>query len=369
MRKNLIKPNPRVVKSVQGKKPGADKPPSYDEIKREIAQDRIRPLYIIFSDDSYKVETLVNSIKDKVIEKGFESFDVNRFAPPYTQETVSPFLSLISTPPMVSKKRLIIFKDFGSLPEKLFKDTFGKIRQFSDEKNEKRTVVIISAEYDKESEEKLKKMGLGEKIIRFYKPWLENLRDNLRREVWSKGLNITDEALSLFLELSDNSYFVLQEELNKIALWFKTSPPATNKRMVITPEIIEELVSFSKEPTLFELGDATKKRERSLRIFVDLWVTKNLDPVAIVGYLAANFFDLLVAKSMKLPEIKNYFLKRGKKDYYVDKLLKDSQLWSREEISTALGELARIDKAIKTGFPSPRFLLESFFIKFVENHG
>lgn len=338
----------------------ASKTPSQvlQKLESEIAANKIASTCIIFSSDNVIIDEIINLLKETLLTPGFESFDFDHL---HCEDIgISEILTKVSTPPVASNKRLVIIKDILKLKSENRAELINglaKPRDFS--------VALVATDWEKSLSilvDKLQKARAPIAVYNFYKPFMVDLKEQVRKWTLQNGMTIDSDAVDMLIEIAGESQDVLKEELDKICILI-----GAGKR--ITEETVKRTVAKARDYELNELIVAITEQdlEKSIKVLLHLsqW---GEEPVKIIGWTGNEMFRILRILELKrnpMLVMKEFNLRERSRR--LTELMKRSQRWTRKSINNCLVELAMMDKAIKRGHPEPYFLLESFLIRNLEH--
>jgi DNA polymerase III delta subunit len=325
------------------------------KLESEINANKIAPTYLVFSSDNVIVDEIINLLKESLLTPGFESFDFDYL---HCEEAgLNTVLSKVFTPPAASTKRLVVIKDVlnlkkGDRVELITK--LAKPRDFS--------VAVVATEWDGGLQDLAKRTPETIIICSFYKPFLRDLKEQVRGWALQKGMTIDSDAIDLLIDIAGESQDVLNEELEKIRILI-----GSGKR--ITRETVRKTAAKARDYELKELTAAIAEQnlKKSLRILLRLngW---GEEPVKIIGWTGNEMFRILRVRELKRnPMLVAKEFNLTERSLRLKDLIRWAQGWTSKQLNTCLVELAMMDKAIKRGYPEPYFLLESFLIRNLEH--
>lgn len=332
----------------------------FQQLENEIISNQIAPTYIIFSSDNIIIDEIVKLLKESLLTPGFEAFDFDFLH--CEDVSVSEILTKVCTPPLASTRRLVVIKDILKLKAENRTELIiglAKPRDFS--------VVLLATEWEKGLSvllENLLREQLPIVVYNFYKPFLSDLKEQVRNWAWQKGVVIDSDAIDLLIDIAGESQDVLNEELEKIRILI-----GSGKR--ITEAIVKRIVAKSRDYELTELvgAIALKNLKKSLRILFHLneW---GEEPVKIIGFVSNEIFRILRVLELKseYSVVAKEFGYKEKKSRRVKELIDYATHWTKRSLNQCLIELAKMDRAIKNGHPEPYFLLEQFLLRNLARH-
>jgi DNA polymerase III delta subunit len=328
------------------------------QLENEINSNKIASTYIIYCSDNVIIDEIINLLKETLLTPGFESFDFDYL---HCEDIgISEILTKVFTPPAASNKRLVIIKDILKLKAENRAELItglAKPRDFS--------VALLATDWEKslsKQVENLQKAKAPIAVYNFFKPFMVDLKEQVRKWVLQNGMTIDSDAVDMLIEIAGESQDVLKEELDKICILI-----GAGKR--ITEETVKRTVAKARDYELNELIAAITEQdlEKSIKVLLHLsqW---GEEPVKIIGWTGNEMFRILRILELKrnpMLVMKEFNLRERSRR--LTELMKRSQRWTRKSLNNCLVELAMMDKAIKRGHPEPYFLLESFLIRNLEH--
>ncbi|MFB0509901.1 MAG: DNA polymerase III subunit delta [bacterium] len=324
-------------------------------LEDEITAGKIAPTYIIFANENFIIDEILSLLKEFLLTPGFEPFDFDNLH--CGDIEVENILAKVFTPPAASAKRLIIIKDILRLSTHNRTELLtgvAKPRDFS--------CVVLATEWEKDFADLVKKFKGQFAIYNFFKPFINDLKERIRKWALQNGMFITNDAIEMLLEIAGESSDVLKEELEKISLLV-----GPGKR--ITEETIKTATAKARDYQLNELTRAIGEQDLEKALKVLLYLSEwGEEPVKIIGWTGNELFRLLRILDLKRNKIqvaKEFGLRE--RSLRLSGLMRCAERWTKKSLNKCLVELAIMDKAIKKGHPEPYFLLEYFLIKNLES--
>lgn len=165
------------------------------------------------------------------------------------------------------------------------------------------------------------------------------------------GLKASGEACENLVSITGRSIQRLSCETEKIRLYMAT---ASSGR--VTSRIVSQCVSEDPEKTAFGFVDAVaaKNGREALSEMAQL-EGRGANPIMLLALLASHFVLLWRAKERMRNENTQGAIEKtlGVHVYSARKALKQSKLWTFQELEDAVSTLCRVDESIKTGRTDP----------------
>lgn len=300
--------------------------------------------FVIYGEDKLLMEQRLKTLKKKY---HIQEDDMN-IVTYWCQDTLlSSIIEDALTPPFLSEYKMIVVKNpvfLTTQKQKIASDE--DIQKFMDYlKLDNPTTVLVIYHDQRNFDERKKVVKELRKNAHFYdieKMDEHQLYKATHQAIKSRGCEIDEEALRLFLSRMPNNLLEISQEVQKLCLYTKH----------ITTQTVDLLVSKQIEENVFELTQAILNKEtaRSFRIYKDL-IMNNEEPVKLI-VLIGNAMRLLY--QVKLLDRKGYndkeiaqmlSIKSGRLWY----IRRDSRNFDLKELLVCIDELSQLDIAIKTG--------------------
>ncbi len=228
------------------------------KLESEIAANKIASTYIIYCSDNVIIDEIINLLKETLLTPGFESFDFDYL---HCEDIgINEILTKVFTPPVTSNKRLVIIKDILKLKSENRAELItglAKPRDFS--------AALVATDWEKglsKQVEDLQKEKAPIAVYNFYKPFMGDLKEQVRKWALQNGMTIDSDAVDMLIEIAGESQDVLKEELDKICILI-----GSGKR--ITEETVKRTVTKARDYELNELIAAITEQdlENQLRFY------------------------------------------------------------------------------------------------------
>jgi DNA polymerase-3 subunit delta len=248
--------------------------------------------------------------------------------------------------PFLAEKRLVIvtgyLKSVGENKEaqQALVDYLGKLSPTTD-------LVLVENETLSKRHPVLKEAAaIGAEISHFGELDSRNLQPWIAKRARERGAAIEPRAVEMLGRLVGPNLRVLDNELEKLALYVTDRRP-------ITAADVELLVPYTEEAEKFGMSNAIGRRDA--RLAYDQMrkaLEEGRHPMAILGGIAAQIRALIEVKDMagrgmSAREIAN--VKGWKSDYAAKMRLREAANFSMERLEQIMEMLLEADLAIKTG--------------------
>ena len=311
----------------------------------------LKSLYFVLGAEPFFLSEIKKTFKRQMSSQ-LEDFNQDEVS--VGETPLEEILTLFETLPLFSEKRLLFCRQADKLSERDWEKLESVLSSPSP------TVFICFFE-KKDGRKKhfkfLKEKGVELKAnpLRAWElaPWLDFLSEK-------ESLSFSSSAKSLFQELVGTHLMEIQMELKKLKQYLG------GKTHQITEQDVLSCTSRLKIESLFDLTAAlgNKNVVKSLNLLA-LLLNQNQNEIAILSLLARHIRILAKIKGGQKEKLSSSQLaqKAGVSPYFFKDYLKQSQLWSEQQIEQTIQALFLADKALKSSSLSSHICLENFILK------
>ena len=310
----------------------------------------LKDLYFVIGSDPFFLSEIKRTFK-KQMSSQLEDFNQDEiFAEESSSEDI---LNLFETLPLFSERRLLFCRQADKLSDKDWERLEPALSSPGP------TVFVCFFE-KKDGRKKhfkfLKEKGweLNAEPPRAWElaPWLDFLSQR-------ESLRFSSSARALFQELVGAHLMEIQIELKKLKQYLGGGTQVKEQDVL-------SCTSRLKIESLFDLSSAMgdKNLVQSLRLLA-LLLDQNQNELAILSLLARHIRILAKIKSGQKEKLNSSQLaqKAGVSPYFFKDYLKQSRLWSDQQIEQTMQALFLTDKALKSSPLSSHIWLENFILK------
>jgi DNA polymerase-3 subunit delta len=178
-------------------------------------------------------------------------------------------------------------------------------------------------------------------------------------ELNARGKKMRADVKTLFLEWAGHQPGVLAQELDKLVLY-------VGERETIRAEDVKEIVPQTSEATVFELLDAVAARSSAQALQKLYQVLRQEHPLKVLTLLVRQVRMLLGTQALRQKggTVNDAPRLLGMKPFEAQKVWRQSEKISWNQLETALQECLATEVGIKTGQGEGKFLLELMVTKF-----
>ena len=220
----------------------------FNELMSSIENGNYSPFYLLSGVEPYFIDQIEFKIKDQLINEESKPFDYSLF---YGKEVESTqIIEAAKRFPMISRYHLVIVREAQHLDKSI--DLIADYLS-SPQLN---TVLVLCYKYKKfDKRKKLYKAVKKTGVFFDSKPLFESqLGPWILAKLKASNFSSDNSGLQLLVEALGNDLNKIEKEIDKLEI-------VLTKGTIITPEIIEAHIGFSKDYNNFELYKSLGKRD------------------------------------------------------------------------------------------------------------
>lgn len=339
---------------------------NYFEANQEINNGIIKPIYLIYGEETYLIAQLLESIINKLLpQKEQRTGVVNYIADP----GISKLVNLIEAYPVFDSKNIIVVQETGLFKnsrnntaaeeegesksglaiDKLIK-LFGNMPEYSI------VLFMVAGKKVKQSYKEVSKLNKLYKAIEKFgaavevlplsiketRPWIVHRLAEDGKKAVPGALDYIMEVLSIMPQISLG---FLDNELAKLVLYCRESRE-------ITRQSIMEVLSSVPEVSIFSMLEALSNKETAKTAkLLKAQLAEGEPPLKILALLSRQSRLLLQAKVANEKGLgsKNLANSLGLPQFIAKKMLRQSNSFSQETLRKAVLAIAELDYRLKSG--------------------
>lgn len=324
----------------------------YKEYIKIIGSDRIRPVCMMYGEEEYVKESVIERLKKAYLDFSMLDFDMNVFDA--QTATCDNIMLAASSPAMASVKRVIIIdvKPEHSLLKdekfaKLCKDAGDDILMVLniDGKPDRRSACIKQIEEcaDSVSFEKLEKLDIIKWILQKFKEC---------------NKKISQSDADYLLSIVGEDLFLLQSEIGKLA--------DSTDETTVTRTDIEYMTAHTPEHGVFKLVDAVAAKNVSEAMKqCRLLIEDGSDAFQLLALVERQYQLILryISCTQNGMSQKDIMDKLALKPFMYDKIKKQASNYTLDSCKKALQQCLDLDFAVKSGKADSRTGFELLIVK------
>ncbi len=257
---------------------------SYEEIMGQLEKQIYQPVYLLFGDEPYFIDSISDYIEENVLtetEKEFNQLVV------YGRDTnPGAIIDMARRYPMFSNYLVIIVKEAQDLLITQLEDLLPYI-----EKPSPTTLLVIDYKYKKIDRRKsfskiVEKNGVLFESNRIYDNQVSTW---IQKQVNKRGYSITPKASEMLAEFLGADLGKINNELGKLTISLESGK-------TITDDLVERNIGISKEYNVFELQNALGRKDvlKANKIVNYFAANPKTNPAVVVMMLLYSYFSKLM---------------------------------------------------------------------------
>ena len=326
----------------------------FNQLLSKIQKEQYSPFYLLSGTAPYFIDQIVNALTKGLIDEAAQDFDHSIF---YGKDTsVQQILETAKRYPMLSKYHLVVVKEAQYLKDDLEPlATYAKAPL-------SQTILVYCHKYgffDKRT--KLYKEVQKKGTVMDFKPLYENQLPNwIQARATLFKLKISPKESTLLAECLGADLSKIEKELEKLGLVVPSD-------RIVTDQMIEEHIGFSKDFNNFQLQKAIGLKQFSKSFQIIQYMTKNpkKHPIVLTLSTLHSFFrKLLLFHGLPNPSQAAKVL--GVNPYFIGDYQQAARFFSMKQTSAALALILEADfksKGVGGNANNPFSILNELLIK------
>jgi len=332
------------------------------ELKKQIDSKNFAPLYLFYGEESYLVNTYAKRLTDAIVDKTTAAFNLHRFESDEVQ--IDDVIDALSMYPFMAEKNCTVLIDLNV--ETLSSQDKEKLTRYFENPNPSAVFLVYYPSY-----EAGKKSAKWNEFLKLFKKYGVTVNFERKTQAETEKL-LCAYASKLKCELSrSNAAYLISVSKNDLQTLFSEIDKlcAYSGGKEITKEMIDKVVSFNTETTVFVLSRALIAGELDKAYsLLDVLFKQNEKALSILGALSTTYIDLYRVKAAILGGYQvrypgEIFSYKGR-EFVLDNAGRSVRMVSIESLRKSLELLSNTDILLKsTAQENHRRILEEMFAK------
>lgn len=328
---------------------------------KEIKQGKIRPLYVLYGTEKYRMNEFVQYIMQAAVPEEHRDLAVTKMDT--AEMPIDAVVEEADTLPFLVDRKLILVKDqtiFASGKEGKIEHRTDRLLAYMDSPNET-SILIFLVQADKLDERKklVKVAKTADAVIAFQPFSAEELMSWVRKQAEKLGTKIEEQAVEALLNSAGTQLQSLSAELEKLSMY-------TGKGGTITAETVSQLITKNTEQNVFQLVEdvISKRTDRAVSTLYEL-LKQREEPIKIVALIIRQLRIMLQVKELTGQSFSQQQTasQLGLHPYAVKLAAEQARTHQASELAGWLAEAAELDYEMKTGRVDKAFGLEMFIMR------
>ncbi len=327
---------------------------TYQEAIKHLDQGPLAPLYLVSGEETFFIQQILKLFKEKGPHPSDFNFDQFEGETLNTEAAVA----LAQTYPLFSSKRLIIIKNAD-----LIKNESETLLAYLENPAETTTLVLVAAKTDQKK--KIFSAAKKHAVLIQCQPLYENqIPSWITQAGRKKGLTFTQEALHFLKEHCGRDLFLIQQEMDKLALHLSGNPDGN----LVSAEACQQIVGAGSSHSIFKLIEALCEKElkETMRLVASLF-TEGEPPLLILRMILRQWKMMAIAREALDEGLDESVVgeKLSLRPSHRSEFFQRIKIWRTKEIQAAFHLLLSADSQLKGGVTSPLFVLEGLMIDLI----
>jgi DNA polymerase III subunit delta len=321
---------------------------SFEQLRREVKDGRVAPLYLFIGEEQYLHERGLQLLHE-IVDESLRAFNLSVFSigsetNSGAKTTAAMAIDAANQMPMMSARRIVVVRDFDKIKE----DEQDLVLAYLKRPSPTTTMVFQATSPDK-------RRKLTTALMKACSVVSFDLLDEGRARRWAdqylkrRDCSIEPGALGLLIGLVGTGLTRLSNELDKLADYSEGG--------AINTPAVRELVPRAREHTSWELWDAINAGDRKRALKLMEHMLDDSDPLPILGSLAGLYRRLLIGKELVEGGGSSQDVKAATGQWSQD-FYSRLRRTPREDFVRGLRRIAEVDNAIKNSEGTPRLQME-----------
>lgn len=332
------------------------------QLRQQIKSKEFLNAYLIYGEESYLKEFYVNQLKEKIVDKTFESFNFHFFDSKDT--SLDDILKDAQMLPMMSEYNFVLVRDY---PVEKNQSDVKMIEEYLSDAPD--TTVIVFW-YDA-LEPDAKKAGFKNVLKAFDKAGacvnLEKRSESEVAKLLVNGAKKRGAVLDLnnakyLISISGNDMKNLLNELDKLALFVNGGE--------ITKEIIDNMATKCLQARIYDLSKfvVSGNFDKAYSVLDTLFSMKE-EPIVILSVISSVYVDMYRVKCAKTAGYsyddvaKHYNYKN--REFALRNATRDCANLSEAQLRDSLDVISNVDIKLKSTAVDKKLLIEELIVKLV----
>lgn len=335
------------------------------EMKRQIKEKKLKPLYLFYGDETYLKELYTSRIAEQIPDGGFPEFNHIRL-----EGSTLPFSDYDDaweSFPMMTDRKLILIKDSGIFKLRKSKEDLhstDELKEFWTEKfkriSDDTVVIFDETNVDKRSSiyKAVSKAGV---VVEFNYLSEADLVTWVVKQCLDNKKRISKDTAYYLITRCDPGLNNINNELQKLLTFCDEE---------IYKSDIDRVVSKSLQVITFELSDAIMAHDaqKAMAVLNDLKTVKE-NAFTIMYLLFSNFDKMLHVKLLDGAPSGEIAVQIGAAPFIARKYIESAKGFSEEALTRMVIRVPEIDLAIKEGRTDDWTALEQYVIECIHMSG
>lgn len=330
------------------------------QLKADIRSNEYKNAYLIYGEESYLKEFYVNLMKEKIVDKTFESFNLHVFDGKDTE--LDDILKDAQMLPMMSEYNLVIVRDY---PVEKAQSDIKLLEEYLSDCPETTVLVMVydaltpdlkSAKFKKI----LKAFDNAGAVVNLEKRSENDVAKLLVSGAKKRGAALDPLNAKYLISVSGNDMKILLNELDKLSYFVKGGE--------ITKAVIDNMATKCLQARIYDLSKFVVAGNSDMAYGVlDTLFSMKEEPVIILSVISGVYVDMYRVKCAKAAgytydDVAKYYNYRGR-EFALRNASRDCAALSEKQLRQSLEAITQTDIKIKSTAIDKKLLIEELIAK------
>ncbi len=335
-------------------------PVSEEILRKEIQKGKIKPVYLLFGDDSYLVNHYSSLIVKKTISPN-DPFNYHHFEGDINCENI---VNACNQMPMMADKKCVVVDDFDI--SKASKDDMDNLFAVVGDPSED-CVLIFKFDGVQFSEKGKNEAALisrcekgGGMAVSLNHRSKAALSSMLSKGAAKRGVKLPDSVSKYLIESVGEDINVLSRELDKICAFVKTGD--------VSKETVDKVCTKTVDASVYDYVDVVVEGNATSALkLLDGMFYMHFEPYVILFWVCSRYTDIYRVYSASkqgkpISQVSSDF-NYGKKAFVLDRLKKKVTNLDFDTVKKSMDILVETDNKLKLNGADARTVLEEMTVK------
>lgn len=332
------------------------------QIRKQIKENSFENAYLIYGEESYLKEYYVSQMREKIVDKTFESFNYHFFDG--KDISLDEILKDAQMLPMMSEYNLVVARDY---PVDKTQSDIKLLEEYLSDCPDT-TVFILwydSLEPDVKSakfKKLIKAFDSAGAVVNMQKRSESDVARLLVSGAKKRGAVLDIDNAKYLISVSGNDMKNLLNELDKLSYFVKGGE--------ITKDIIDNMATKCLQARIYDLSKfvVSGNSDKAYEVLDTLFAMKE-EPVIILSAISSVYVDMYRVKCAKTAgftydDVAKHYNYRGR-EFALRNASRDCANLSEKQLTSSLDAITNTDIKMKSTAVDKKLLIEELIIKLI----
>ena len=332
------------------------------QLRKQIKENSFENAYLIYGEESYLKEYYVSQMREKIVDKTFESFNYHFFDG--KDISLDEILKDAQMLPMMSEYNLVVARDY---PVDKTQSDIKLLEEYLSDCPDT-TVFILwydSLEPDVKSakfKKLIKAFDSAGAVVNMQKRSESDVARLLVSGAKKRGAVLDIDNAKYLISVSGNDMKNLLNELDKLSYFVKGGE--------ITKEIIDNMATKCLQARIYDLSKfvVSGNSDKAYEVLDTLFAMKE-EPVIILSAISSVYVDMYRVKCAKTAgftydDVAKHYNYRGR-EFALRNASRDCANLSEKQLTSSLDAITNTDIKMKSTAVDKKLLIEELIIKLI----